>query len=171
MAEPELIYKMTILQLLEKAENGLSNTQVIEFFQEQEYADFFTVQKAISELQESALILGEETTNKTLYHISQEGRKTLSVLSDRVTPSIQKDIADYLNRHAVTIKADNNLSAVYDRAEGGGFLVHLKLEQNQKTIMDLDVHVSSKEQAEAFCFNWKVHYQDVYEALLDQLIQ
>ena len=158
MAEPALIYKMTVLSLLERSDGPLSNTQITEFFQETNYTGFFTAQEIIHDLEDAKLITGE-------------GKNTLDLLSDRVTPSIQKDIVDYLTRHKLAIKAENSLKAVYDRAEGGGFIVHLTLEADRHMIMDLNVHVTSREQAEAFCYNWKVHYEDVYGALLDQLVQ
>ena len=171
MAEPALIYKMTVLSLLERSDGPLSNTQITEFFQETNYTGFFTAQEIIHDLEDAKLITGEESHNRTLYVITSEGKNTLDLLSDRVTPSIQKDIVDYVTRHKLAIKAENSLKAVYDRAEGGGFIVHLTLEADRHMIMDLNVHVTSREQAEAFCYNWKVHYEDVYGALLDQLVQ
>ena len=40
MAEPFTIYKLTILYMLDKAGFPLSNTQISNFFLEQEYTDY-----------------------------------------------------------------------------------------------------------------------------------
>ena len=42
MAEPDLIYKMTVLKLLTMAGMPLSNTQITDFFQDNNYTGFFT---------------------------------------------------------------------------------------------------------------------------------
>ena len=41
MAEPFTIYKLTILFMLDKAGFPLTNTQISNFFLEQEYTDYF----------------------------------------------------------------------------------------------------------------------------------
>ena len=47
MAEPFTIYKLTILYMLSKAGFPLSNTQISNFFLEQEYTDYFRVQLSL----------------------------------------------------------------------------------------------------------------------------
>lgn len=49
MAEPFTIYKLTILYMLSKAGFPLSNTQISNFFLEQEYTDYFRVQEVIGD--------------------------------------------------------------------------------------------------------------------------
>lgn len=43
MAEPFTIYKLTILNMLDKVDFPLTNTQISDFFLEQEYTDYFRV--------------------------------------------------------------------------------------------------------------------------------
>ena len=56
MAEPNTIYKMTILAMLDKVDFPLSNTQISNFFLDHDYTDYFTVQQMISSLLDSELI-------------------------------------------------------------------------------------------------------------------
>ena len=44
MAEPITIYKLTILNMLDKVDFPLTNTQISNFFLEQDYTDYFRVQ-------------------------------------------------------------------------------------------------------------------------------
>ena len=41
MAEPITIYKLTILNMLDKVDFPLTNTQISNFFLEQDYTDYF----------------------------------------------------------------------------------------------------------------------------------
>lgn len=171
MAEPDLIYKMTVLKLLTMAGMPLSNTQITDFFQDNNYTGFFTSQEIIHSMEEQKLITGEKSHNLTLFSPTSEGRKTLNLLSDRITPAIERDIRNYLARNGIEIKTRNNVLSSYDRATGGGYTVHLSLKNNENEIMDMNVHVSSREEAESFCYNWKVRYEEVYASLLDILVQ
>ncbi len=48
MADPNTIYKMTVLTMLDKVDFPLSNTQIANFFLEYDYTDYFTIQQIIS---------------------------------------------------------------------------------------------------------------------------
>lgn len=47
MAEPITIYKLTILNMLDKVDFPLTNTQISNFFLEQDYTDYFRVPAGI----------------------------------------------------------------------------------------------------------------------------
>ena len=59
MAEPFTIYKLTILNMLDKVDFPLTNTQISNFFLEQDYTDYFRVQQVISDLVDADLIRTE----------------------------------------------------------------------------------------------------------------
>ena len=65
MAEPFTIYKLTILNMLDKVDFPLTNTQISDFFLEQEYTDYFRVQQVLNDLADSGLIRTESTHSNT----------------------------------------------------------------------------------------------------------
>ena len=48
--EAETLYKLIIMHMLNKVEFPLTNSQISQFFLENEYTNYFTVQKSLSEL-------------------------------------------------------------------------------------------------------------------------
>ena len=54
--EPLALYKLIILYMLDKVNFPLTSAQISEFILEKEYTTFLTLQQAISELSEDALI-------------------------------------------------------------------------------------------------------------------
>ena len=70
MAEPFTIYKLTILNMLDKVDFPLTNTQISNFFLEQDYTDYFRVQQVISDLVDADLIHAESTHSNTQYTIA-----------------------------------------------------------------------------------------------------
>ena len=68
MAEPFTIYKLTILNMLDKVDFPLTNTQISDFFLEQEYTDYFRVQQVLNDLADSGLIRTESTQQHAVLH-------------------------------------------------------------------------------------------------------
>ena len=78
LSEPLTLYKLMILYMLKQVKFPLSNSQISEFFLDNEYTTYFTLQQALSELLESTLIRVETTRNSTRYEITREGEDTLT---------------------------------------------------------------------------------------------
>lgn len=171
MAEPNLIYKIAVLNLLSKVDFPLSNEQISGFFLDREYTDFFTAQQTISALEASGLLQSEVLHNHTQYRLTETGKKTLLLMRDKITEAIEEDTRSYLSQHQIEMKKENSLSAGYDKATGGGYLVHCRMTENKNTVMDLHFHVSTREQADTICNNWKARHEDVYMGLMDVLVQ
>ena len=171
MAEPNILYKITVLNLLSKVDFPLSNAQISDFFLNAEYTDYFTIQQAISDLVDTQMIESETIHNNTQYRLTDEGSNTLALFREKMTDAIEADILQYFKDNQLQMKKENSLSADYYKATGGGYLVHCKMSEDHHSIMDFSFHVPSKEQAEAICTNWEVKYEDVYSSLMDILVQ
>ena len=55
--------------MLDKVDFPLTNTQISDFFLEQEYTDYFRVQQVLNDLADSGLIRTESTHSNTQYYI------------------------------------------------------------------------------------------------------
>ncbi len=169
MAEVDLIYKITILNLLAKADYPLTAQQITDFLVDNKYTDYFTVHKNLGELLADNMIESSSSDAES-YTISPEGANTLHLLSDRITPAIEEDTKQYFKNRGMNMKRDNSLYATYDGVITGGYEVRLRMSEAERNIMDLALHVISRDQAEAICMNWRVKYDEVYELLMDKLM-
>lgn len=171
MAEPNTIYKMTILAMLDKVDFPLSNTQISNFFLEQDYTDYFTIQQIISGLLDSDLIRAESTHSNTQYYITSLGQETLKFFGDKISPAIQKDLVSYFEKNKMELKNENSIIADYYKSTVPGFDVRCQIKENDSPIIDLTIHVKTKAQAEAVCKNWQEQNMEVYAYLMDTLIR
>ena len=89
MSEVNLIYKITALDLLSKADFALSNKQITEFFISGNYTDYFNIQQILNDLVDSSMVAMEQSANETTYIITAEGLDTLSLFQERITESIE----------------------------------------------------------------------------------
>lgn len=171
MAEPLTTYKLMILALLEHSEAPLSGTQLSEFFLEKDYTNYFTVQEALHELDESAFIKKESTHNNTRYSITPAGAETLSFFSDKLSDGILKDIREYLHANRMSIRETASVLADYYKAPGERYAVRCQLKEKESPRIDLTITVANREIAEAICDNWKQQSGHVYEYLMDLLVK
>lgn len=170
MAEPTLIYKITVLRLLSAADSPLSNGQIVQFFLDKEYTDYFSIQQVISDLEDAGYLLASSSHNNTMYTLTSDGSHTLDLMREKITPAIEEDILFYLRENDLEIRTENALLANYDKAVGGGYLVHCQYQQNKKLLLEVNLHAATQQQAETICNNWKARYEDVYFSLMDTLI-
>ncbi len=171
MAEPFTIYKLTILNMLDKVDFPLSNTQLTNFFLEHEYTDYFRVQQVISDLLDAELIRTESTHNNTHYYITAAGKETLNLLKDKISDAIELDIINYFAENKLELRNDNSIIADYYRTPNRDFAVRCQYRQKDTNLIDLTLSVKTKEQAEAICNNWKKQNEDVYMYLMDILMK
>ena len=171
MADPNTIYKMTVLTRLDKVDFPLSNTQLSNFFLEQNYTDYFTVQQVISGLLDSELIRFESTHNNTQYHITPLGKETLKYFADKITPAIEADITAYFEKNKMQLKEENAVIADFYRSTVPGYDVRCQLKEKNIAAVDLTIHVKTKDQANAICKNWQKQHMEVYTYLMDALIR
>lgn len=75
MADTLSLYKLIILKMLEQVEYPLTNSQITEFILDKEYTNYFTVQQALSEMDETGLVNVTTKRNNSLYHITDARKK------------------------------------------------------------------------------------------------
>lgn len=171
MAEPFTIYKLTILNMLDKVDFPLTNTQISDFFLEQEYTDYFRVQQVISDLVDANLIRSESTHNNTRYYITVAGKETLGFFKDKITDAIEHDTVAYFEKNKVKLRSVNSIVADYYKTPNQDYAVRCQFKERGSNLIDLTLTVKTKEQAEAICNNWKKQNEDVYAYLMDILMK
>ena len=171
MAEPFTIYKLTILYMLDKAGFPLTNTQISNFFLEQEYTDYFRVQEVIGDLVNADLINFESTHSNTQYTLTAAGRETLGFFKDKITDGIENDVKSFFERNKLEFRQENFILADYYKTTNQNYDVRCQVRSDSTTVLDLTLAVTTKEQAEAICNNWKNSNEDVYAYLMDILLK
>lgn len=171
MAEPFTIYKLTILNMLDKVDFPLTNTQISNFFLEQDYTDYFRVQQVLSDLVDTDLIRSEPTHNNTQYTITAAGKETLQFFKDKISDAIEHDTMSFFEKNKFQLRNDNAILADYYKTPNQDYNVRCQYREHNTNIIDLTLNVKNRAQAEAICNNWKKQNEDVYAYLMDILLK
>ena len=132
-----------------------ANTQLSNFFLEQEYTDYFRVQEVIGNLVDANLILAESTHSNTQYMLTSAGKETLNFFSDKLTEAIIQDVMRFFTNNKMVLRQENSIFADYYKTTSQGYAVRCQIRSDNKQLVDLTITVKTKEQAEAICNNWK----------------
>ena len=134
MAEPFTIYKLTILYMLDKAGFPLTNTQISNFFLEQEYTDYFRVQEVIGDLVNADLINFESTHSNTQYTLTAAGRETLGFFKDKITDGIENDVKRFFEKNKLEFRQENFILADYYKTTNQNYDVRCQVRSDSTTV-------------------------------------
>lgn len=170
LSEPMTLYKLMILAMLKKVKFPLANSQISDFFLENEYTTYFTLQQAFSELLDAKLILMESTRNNTLYELTRQGDETLSFFSNKISPAIMEDIDTYLRNNKVRLRNEVSILADYYKNTSNEYTVHCEIREGRSQLIELNLSVPDKSDAEKMCSRWQESNQAIYSYAMKELL-
>jgi hypothetical protein len=170
MTEPQTIYKLMILYMLQQVKFPLTNSQMLKFFLDKEYTNYFTFQQALNELETSGLIHSETIHNTSRYEITIEGSETLSYFIHGLSEGIITDIDQFLKDNKVQMRDESGVIADYYKSTSHDYIVHCQVREGKNIIFSIELSVPSVEQAEIICNNWNKKNQEIYSFAMTQLL-
>ena len=170
MTDTLTLYKLIILKMLSMIDAPLTNSQISEFILEKEYTNYFTLQQALSELDETGLVTISNTHNSSSYHITEAGNETLRYFGDKISDAICQDIQEYLGQKQHEIQDTLSVTANYFLGNTEDYLVCCQVREKNATLIDLTISVPSEKQAISVCNHWKSKSLEIYAHVMEQLL-
>ena len=163
--------KLIVLYMLDAASGSLSMAQISGFLLRSGGMDYFSFQEMIEEMRESGLVYTEQSYQRTLFTITKEGREALYYYRTQIPIRLEEEILTYLEENAVEIRETLTVYNDFYKSTDGNYVAVCQLRDHETKIVDLSISVSSRPQAEAVCRQWKEHYTEVYDMLMDTLVK
>ena len=168
--EPETLYKLMSLYMLEKVNFPLTNSQLSRFFLDKEYTTYFTLQRVLNDLVESNLITSRQVGNATHYEITDDGKQALGFFVTDISDAAIADMNEYLEVNKFSMRSEAGVTAEYFKTGYDGYTVHCSAREGKTTILSIDISVPDEKAAEAMCANWKHCSQKIYSNILSMLM-
>ena len=96
MATPFTVYKLIILYMLRNSSSPITNSEISEFILDHEYTNYFHLQQALSELEETELIEKRTISNTSYYYLTEDGKNTLTYFENDISQDIRTEVLQYL---------------------------------------------------------------------------
>lgn len=171
LSDPITLYKLMILYMLGHVNFPLTNSQLTDFFLDHEYTTYFTLQQVLSELCEASLITVETIHNTSRYEITKEGEDTLSFFGNSLSSGIVEDIDTYLKENKFRLRTEVSTISDFYKSTNQDYTVHCEVREGKSVLINIDVSVPDKEQAEIMCGHWKDRSQEIYSYVMRTLMK
>lgn len=169
MQDPLTFQKLIVLYMLNRAAFPITKAQVADFILEQEYMEFFTLQKVFAELTESDMISAKTIRNRTHLAITEEGKETLYFFQTRLSRVTKDKIDSFFRDNEMEMRNDVSILADYNKSSSGEYESHLSATEKGIRLVDITISVPDEETAAAICDHWQQKNQAVYQYLIGQL--
>ena len=170
LAEPMTLYKLMNLYMLHQVNFPLTNAQLSNFFLDREYTTYFTLQQALNELLDAGLVKKETMRNSSRYEITKEGEETLEFFGKKISPAIVSDMDEYLKQNRFRMRNEVGLISDFYKSTNQDYIVHCEVREGKAVLVNLDISVPDKEQAEIMCNHWKDRSQEIYAYVMKSLM-
>ncbi len=167
----DTLYKLIIMYMLNKVEFPLTNTQIAQFFLDEEYTNYFNVQKAITELIEDDFVFLNVNRNTSYYHLTSEGRESLKFFENRIPGSIIDDVDMFLMNNKYELRNEVGTVADYYRVSNGDYVVHCQVKEGDSTLIEVNIATPDRKIAAKMCSAWedKDRSQEIYQYIIGKL--
>ena len=170
LSEPMTLYKLMNLYMLKQVNFPLTNAQLSGFFLDREYTTYFTLQQALNELLDAGLVKKETMRNSSRYEITKEGEETLEFFGKNISPAIVSDMDEYLKQNRFRMRNEVGLISDFYKSTNQDYIVHCEVREGKAVLVNLDISVPDKEQAEIMCNHWKDRSQEIYAYVMKSLM-
>ena len=170
LAEPMTLYKLMNLYMLHQVNFPLTNAQLSNFFLDREYTTYFTLQQALNEHLDAGLVKKETMRNSSRYEITKEGEETLEFFGKNISPAIVSDMDEYLKQNRFRMRNEVGLISDFYKSTNQDYIVHCEVREGKAVLVNLDISVPDKEQAEIMCNHWKDRSQEIYAYVMKSLM-
>lgn len=170
LAEPMTLYKLMNLYMLHQVNFPLTNAQLSNFFLDREYTTYFTLQQTLNELLDAGLVKKETMRNSSRYEITKEGEETLEFFGKNISPAIVSDMDEYLKQNRFRMRNEVGLISDFYKSTNQDYIVHCEVREGKAVLVNLDISVPDKEQAEIMCNHWKDRSQEIYAYVMKSLM-
>ena len=155
--------------MLNRVSFPITPAQISEFILEKEYTNFLTLQQVISELADANMLHTQNTNNRTLLTITEEGRETLTFFENRISDTIKEEILEFFRSKEFELLDEVSIQSNYYKSTSGDYEAHLLAKERGINLIELKLSVPDKETATAICDNWQEKNQEIYQYLIKQL--
>lgn len=156
--------------MLDKVDFPLTNAQITDFILEKDYTNYFNIQQSISELKDTNLIVSETIRNSSYFKITNAGRETIHFFDSDISEAIRKDIDTFLQDNKYKLRQEVSILADYYENKKDEFIATCYVTEQGSKLVEVNLSVSTEQEARTICNNWKNKSQDVYAYLIQTLM-
>jgi predicted transcriptional regulator len=162
--------KLIILYILNQLDLPITNSQLMKVVLENRFMNYFTYQQTINELLENDLIQQTESTQWPQFSITSKGQHSLELFSNLLPLDIENFVKNNIKEIKTKLKSDSLIDAKIIE-ENGSFMVNCNVRENDFSLIEINLTVGTRSDAQRIVNNWKNNSQPIYAEIIHSLTQ
>ncbi len=169
-SQTEVKNKLIILYTVNSFQIPLTNSQLTDSIMKLDLMNYFELQQYISDLVESSMLEYSESDDVFYYLITESGKSSLEYFDGRIFDNVKKKISNMANQAKSKIERSREVFSDYTKNGEHDYTVTLKVQENDFTLINLEINLVSNKQAKLVCQNWQEHASKAYPEILNILL-
>ncbi len=160
--------KIFILYLMERIGYPVKFSDVCSILHQENVVSYFDGGDCFGELVDAGHVLevAKDELGESLYVVSSTGKTIAVELSDTILPSIRESSYRSAIRHLSFQKRGARLDCYHRLQENGKYMVHCEITEFGRKVLNIDVEVDSKLEADKMLFNFRRRPEIVFRGTL-----
>lgn len=162
--------KMLILYAFSRM-GGLTNSQALRFFIENDLIDYIDIQLSLAELLSGKLLFTEQEPLGATYYLTELGFDAVEYFYTTI-PASRRDAVDTLApQWRATFAHESQIFANYAKTATGDYMVHLAAREDHALLFEMNISVPTLSQAKQLCEKWNADSTQLYGRIMDMLTE
>ena len=157
--------------MLNKLDIQLTNSQLFNFFVENNYTDYFSIQQTLSDLVSSKFVDMVVIRNTSYYSITPEGYASLAFFKNQIPKDALENVNRFLEENRYALKNEVGTQSDYYKHINGDYIAHCQITEGKSLLYDINISVPSEDEAKRICHNFKNYSEDIYAYMMKNLLQ
>ena len=159
--------KLLLLYLIDKINIPVSAMQITKIILENKYINYFFLNKFLKELVQSGFLKATPDNERTIYEISENGKKTLEYFTPHIPQGIKSSIDKTIKSIRKNIKNEYLIKADFEPQSETEFIVKCSVSEDDFSLIGLEILVGTKRDAISICENWRKNSAVIYQDIID----
>lgn len=161
--------RLCALYMLSIAKESLTAPQLTTALIEGAKLQYFEIQLAISELEETGCIASVVHAYGLGYTITEKGKETLALMGKNIPYSLRTSCDEYVKNNRLRIMLSEQMTAFSRKNPSGGYDVILTAFDKDRITLSLTINVATSETAEVMCREWQDKSSQIYSQIYNTL--
>lgn len=160
--------KIFILYLMDRIGYPLTCGDVCSIMHQENVVSYFDCADCFTELMDSRHVIGADKneSGEPMFVVSETGKQIATELSDTLSPGIKEISYRSAIRHLSFKKRNASIDCGYTERENGKYYVHCVIKESDLVVLDINVEVDTKKEAETMMLNFKRKPEIVFRGTL-----
>lgn len=161
--------KLSILYFMRSLSLPLTSEQLIEADSREEWMGYFNMRQSLADLHESGLIGTIQSALGDSFVLSEAGLDAIAQFEKRIPESQRAALDNYAKENKQSLLNERRYSAKIKKEAPMEYRVSLKAYENEQTLFELSLLVTSRAAAQRVCDEWSLKAPAVYKSIMTQL--